>query len=181
MLKTCSKCKAQKDLDSFHNSKRSKDGKQHRCKSCAKHFTQEATKVWRKANEKSHRLSIRKTKAKLKYGLNLDEINKLLEAQNNCCAICKKELSFSAVDKSDKPHIDHCHITGIVRGILCLQCNTGIGMFGDSSNLLSEAKSYLDNQRERLSELAPKGDAIVRSHENSNHERLAEMTNPTIH
>lgn len=181
MFKTCSKCKTEKSIDSFHNNKRSKDGKQHRCKPCAKAFTQEATKTWRNSSE-NYKFSVMKTKVKLKYGLDLDTIQKIYEAQNGCCAICKRELLYGA-DKCDTPHIDHNHKTGTVRGLLCLQCNTGLGMFDDSIALLDQAKSYLGqaDQRERLSELASKDDAIVRSHENKNHEKLAEMTSSVIH
>jgi hypothetical protein len=182
MLKTCSKCKETKDLTAYHNSNRSADKKQHRCKECCKAFTQDATKTWRKSNIVEHKHSTRKTKVKVKYGLSLDIINKILEAQDYSCAICKRNISFQATEKRDKPHIDHCHKTNEVRGLLCLQCNTGIGMFGDSIELIEAAKTYLSlNQRERLSELTSNEDAIVRSHGNNNYERLAEMTSPTIH
>ena len=141
--KTCSKCGNEKSLNDFHTNNRSKDGKQHRCKECAKKHTQSATKAWRLHNPESSRSSDLRTKAKLKYGLSLDEIEDLLRSQGNLCAICKKHIEFSAQDKRDKPHVDHDHKTGKVRGILCLTCNTGIGMLGDSVELLDAAKLYL--------------------------------------
>ena len=53
------------------------------------------------------------------------------------------QVAQYAIEKSSKPHIDHCHVSGVVRGLLCLTCNTGLGMFGDSVNLLDAAKQYL--------------------------------------
>lgn len=117
----------------------------------------------------------------------MDSVNDLLRNQNNLCAICEREISFTAAEKANKPHIDHNHDTGEVRGLLCLTCNTGIGMFGDSLELLEKAMKYLDRfesgQRERLSELAPfnEGDATVRSHGKNNHEKPVEIAgSPTI-
>lgn len=173
MTKRCSKCRIEKSTDKFFVNKRSVDGKQHRCKECCKTYTQTATKNWRESNKDSASKSNIKAKVKLKYGLSTDEIYCMLEAQNGVCAICKRFISFDAKDKRNKPHIDHCHETGVVRGLLCLTCNTGIGMFGDSSDLLEAAKTYLSvsiGQSERLSELAPEissqDDAIVRSYGN---------------
>lgn len=129
--------------------------------------------------------SHRNTKTKRVYGLTLDEIVSRLETQGGKCAVrnCPNMLSFTAADKRNKPHVDHCHKTGVVRGLLCLTCNTGIGMFGDNPVLLADAIDYLEiaGHRERLSEEAPEmGDAIVCSHGNENHERSAEMTGPAI-
>lgn len=50
------------------------------------------------------------------------------------CAICEDEC---------RPHIDHCHVSGLVRGALCHRCNTGLGSFRDSSVLLARAINYL--------------------------------------
>ena len=159
--KTCSQCKQNKPFDQFYISQRRSDGRQHRCKECSRVYTQEATQQWRKINSAASCASNKKTKLKMKYGLLQHDIEKLLEEQNGLCAICSTPISYSASSKKATPHIDHDHETGIVRGLLCLTCNTGIGMFGDSILLLDQAKAYLlqsiSGQRERLSELAPLG------------------------
>lgn len=74
---------------------------------------------------------------KHKYGMTLKDFDSLISEQNNCCAIC--EISFDIV----KPHIDHDHSTGKVRGILCRLCNLGLGKFKDSSFSLIRATQYL--------------------------------------
>lgn len=71
------------------------------------------------------------------YGVKAEDYEKMLSRQNGCCAVCG--------DKSNKPLvIDHCHTSGAVRGLLCGNCNTGIGMFRDDAALLQKAISYLD-------------------------------------
>jgi len=74
------------------------------------------------------------------YGTSLEEFNKLLFNQNNCCKICNKEYT-----ENKKFVIDHCHNTGKIRGILCNECNAAIGRLLDNSNLLKLAKEYLEN------------------------------------
>lgn len=72
---------------------------------------------------------------KKRYGLTLQTYNKLLEQQNNSCAICKEE--------GKKLYVDHSHLLGEVRGLLCMNCNTGLGHFYDNKKLLKAAIKYL--------------------------------------
>lgn len=72
-----------------------------------------------------------------KYGLAPDDIELLLLQQDYKCAICPKGIDASA-------HLDHDHRTGKARGMLCPACNTGLGMFRDSTRLLSSAIVYLE-------------------------------------
>lgn len=75
------------------------------------------------------------TRLKYRYGISLEEYNKLLKDSEGRCAICQREY--------DKPFLDHDHLTKKVRRILCRFCNTGLGMFGDSQELLLRAVEYL--------------------------------------
>ena len=70
------------------------------------------------------------------YGLSPEEYIQRLDEQDNSCDICREPF-----DKT--PHIDHDHATGEPRGLLCLKCNTGLGMFGDDSALLLAGGAYL--------------------------------------
>ena len=76
-----------------------------------------------------------------KYGITLEDYNILLANQNGCCAICGtvkngKRMNFV---------IDHNHETGKVRGLLCTQCNAGIGNFKENLLSLSKAAEYLES------------------------------------
>jgi hypothetical protein len=74
-----------------------------------------------------------------RHGLTIEDFNALLVAQSGLCAICSTQLI--------KPHIDHCHIEGHVRGLLCHLCNIGLGMFRDNPALLEAAIVYLTEDR----------------------------------
>lgn len=76
----------------------------------------------------------RKWEVKKKYGLEWDEYLDLLERYNHQCAIC---------GESDDICVDHCHVTGKVRGILCRQHNAGIGNLGDTAESVYKAYQYL--------------------------------------
>jgi Recombination endonuclease VII len=74
-----------------------------------------------------------------KYGLSLERYLDLLKEQNNRCAICEtKPRSFDGTLV-----IDHCHKTSKVRGLLCNQCNSGLGFFKDDKGSLLNAVQYL--------------------------------------
>ncbi len=75
-----------------------------------------------------------------KHGLTMDDHKRMLREQNNCCAICGKRKETLSMAMA----IDHCHITGKVRGLLCRDCNVGIGTMRDSVELLKKAIEYLE-------------------------------------
>lgn len=80
---------------------------------------------------------------KKRYNMTLSEYNILFNNQNGCCAVCgthQKELK-------KKLSVDHAHDTGKVRGLLCSNCNTGIGLFQDDVILLKQAIKYLGGDR----------------------------------
>lgn len=70
------------------------------------------------------------------YGLTRESWLSMLQTQDFKCAICEKPIDDSA-------HADHDHKTGKVRGALCTNCNTGLGHFKDSPELLAKAQRYL--------------------------------------
>ena len=75
------------------------------------------------------------------YGISLDDYNKILKDQNNCCAICKKHKD--AFTKSLA--VDHCHLSGKVRGLLCINCNRAIGNLKDSIENARNLMTYLES------------------------------------
>jgi hypothetical protein len=81
----------------------------------------------------------RDTKRARRYGLSLAELRAMLARQGDACAICRR---------SGVPlHIDHCHVTGKVGGLLCRRCNQGLGNFDDDPNLTAAATAYLKAAR----------------------------------
>lgn len=74
-----------------------------------------------------------------RYKLTEEDTLKLLENQGFKCAICEEKLDMIG----RKTHIDHDHITGKIRGVLCSKCNLGLGYFKDSIEFLKSAVVYL--------------------------------------
>lgn len=80
------------------------------------------------------KVSDRKSHLKRKYGLTLEAFDDLLASQGGGCAIC---------GKPDVDNVDHDHVTGGVRGILCWNCNIAIGQFEDDADRVIAAAAYL--------------------------------------
>lgn len=87
---------------------------------------------------------VRKRQRLKKYGITLEQFNKMLSDQKGKCAICghsddSKPLFF--------PVVDHCHDSKGVRGLLCMNCNQGLGKFKDDLRLLRAAITYLKSSK----------------------------------
>lgn len=73
------------------------------------------------------------------YGITIEDFEAMLENQNYCCAICDKEINLYG----NKTNVDHCHRTGIVRGLLCSSCNSLLALAKESEEILVSAINYL--------------------------------------
>jgi len=91
----------------------------------------------RAENSGARAAEARKQNLKYKFGLSVEEYDRISAAQDHRCAICR------GVDNNYRLAVDHDHGTGQVRGLLCRGCNTGIGGLKDSPLLLEAAASYL--------------------------------------
>lgn len=169
LLKLCRKCKQTfpATLDYFYKHPGGKYGLTPRCKPCVT----EDNKKWSEANPERVKFNQNKRSAKYYYsdiergraiaresaakaikdpvkklkiqsrkraggaGLTPEEIEAIRSEQNNKCAIC---------DEPEPTDLDHCHISGRVRWLLCKHCNRGLGAFRDRSDLLRKAADLLD-------------------------------------
>lgn len=75
-----------------------------------------------------------------RYGLTLEQYNAMVEAQGGVCAICGKPEDR---EKTYNLSVDHCHVTGRIRGLLCAKCNSALGHMEDNITYLQNAISYL--------------------------------------
>lgn len=92
---------------------------------------------WRAANPDAvPRLNRKSTLAR--YGLTVEDYDRMIDAQQNRCAICMLETPGKAL------RVDHDHATGKVRGLLCDSCNNGLGRFKDSPAVLRQAAYYIE-------------------------------------
>ena len=153
-MKICSKCLIEKNKSEFSKARNREDGLQTVCRICAK----ESIFKWRDKNPEKTYLINKKARhkndkyrdwtLKKKYGLSFIEYNELLERQNFSCAICNKNQS----DCKTLLHVDHCHESGKIRGLLCMNCNTGIGSLKESTDLLQKAIEYIKKHKDLICE-----------------------------
>lgn len=80
------------------------------------------------------------------YDMTLEDFDRMVVAQGGCCAICKR-LPSEVVGHRGPLHIDHDHEAGVVRGLLCHQCNTSIGKMQDDPGRLRAAADYIEFHR----------------------------------
>lgn len=146
-MKTCTCCKETKPatLEFFFKQGGGRTDLQAQCKACMLLKKKE----YRDKNPEIHRASSKRWKdnneeavyfkwVTRKYGITKQNYLTLWQAQGGLCSICETPLG---VDK--RPAVDHDHVTGKVRGLLCSKCNTGLGQFNDNPDLLLLACDYL--------------------------------------
>jgi hypothetical protein len=127
--KYCARCAEVKSRTEFGSNKASKDGVTTYCKPCHAVVTRE-NKIKKYGSERNYLLQYR-------YGITEDDFERMLAQQGGLCAICR------AVPGA---FVDHSHETGQVRGVLCFNCNNGLGHFGDNTVLLESAALHLDGE-----------------------------------
>ena len=120
--RTCYNCKKTQDISQFCKSKHVLGGYGRECNECAIER--------RKRYAKNHARYARKKR----YGISEEKYQSMLAEQNGKCLICKKKKSLV---------VDHSHNSGEIRALLCIKCNSGIGMFEENIGNISNAITYL--------------------------------------
>lgn len=139
--KACTKCGEVKPLSDYSNLCVGKYGKHPQCKICVQAY--HSGLYYSNEDYRSNRIkdaSIRNRKSK--YNITEEEFNRLFKSQNYCCAICDVHLDNSRFGL--RGQLDHCHETMKIRGILCANCNTALGLMKDNKEILMSAIQYLD-------------------------------------
>lgn len=82
-----------------------------------------------------------------RYGIGVEDYNRMIEAQNGLCAVCKQPERLVRHGRPSPLMVDHNHLTGRVRGLLCARCNLGLAWLEDApgrlDELLASAVEYL--------------------------------------
>lgn len=128
----CMRCKKLRRLKSFYITCRKTLQRRTECSACANKRVQK----WKRAHKHSTRIH----RITYKHGLAKAEYLEMLRAQNSRCLICRKSMKKN----QKRLAVDHDHKTGMVRGLLCLLCNWGLGSFRDNPKFLRAAAAYLE-------------------------------------
>lgn len=141
-MKTCRICKKSLEIISFNKATGNRDGYRNECKNCQADIYR-ARKIdnpeklrgqWSKASRKYYSGDKRRNKTLRQYGMNEDDYNAMFDLQDGKCYLCKSQTVLV---------VDHCHKSGVVRGLLCNSCNIGLGAFKDDVIVLQRAIAYL--------------------------------------
>ena len=135
--RVCKACDVRKPMSQFHWAR---SYRRRTCKSCS----DEQRRIRKAEDPEKASKDSRRWNLNRRYDMTQESFNELYESQGGLCAICEVSLA-------DSMHVDHDHscCTGentcgkCVRGLLCMSCNTGLGKFRDSRELLLKAAEYL--------------------------------------
>ena len=132
-MKYCGMCRLEKPESEFHKHRSKPSGLQARCKTCAKQYVD---------NNKESISSYKKHNYIKKFhGISLEERQDIGDRQDWKCAACGDEMW--AKNGGVKGELDHDHITGKIRGLLCFHCNTALGLLKDDPSRILALLDYL--------------------------------------
>jgi hypothetical protein len=171
LTRKCTKCGEEKSLSEFSKHVKGKYGLRPTCKQCDAAYSSAVWKdpqarakkeayakayrespsgsAVRKAHQKAYsaRPDVKeRTRAhwfRTEYGITLEQYNQMYFDQGGNCAVCGAHYEIRGTNKLDTLHVDHNHETGKVRGLLCHNCNSGIGYFKEDKNLIQRILDYL--------------------------------------
>jgi hypothetical protein len=132
-FKRCPDCRELKPIADFPSSRSTASGTHPYCKPC--HNARGKETVARLYGGSRHYHLVRR------YGISAADADRMLAEQGGACAICRESPAL---------HVDHCHESGRVRGLLCFNCNGGLGQFRDRVDILEKAIDYLERTRDPL-------------------------------
>lgn len=126
-MKYCARCDTVKAVSEFGRNRSRKDGIATYCRPCYAAVIAE--------NKRRKHGGQRNYLLKLRYGVTEQEVERMIAEQGRVCVICLR---------AEPNHVDHDHLTGLVRRILCFKCNGGLGQFDDGPERLRLAANYLE-------------------------------------
>lgn len=153
----CTKCQNEKTLDEMSKDKGRRGGISSWCKECRKDNARNWSSKYPEKAEKGRLLKLAQYQAsptsydksrsqvlKTRYGIDQSGYMQLLESQEYKCAICgrdSREMTYLL-------HVDHCHTTGVIRGLLCSPCNVYLGYSKDTPEVYLAAIKYIEKTKE---------------------------------
>lgn len=142
----CRRCGLAKPFAQFPKRSNRSSGRHGVCRDCHNHLKREAYArlkaqsgtTWNETPQA--RLSKQLDKLRARYGVTLEQIRLIYQQQEGRCAVCERALEAPPAKNTQ---VDHDHETGLVRGLLCFNCNMGLGYFKDNATFLARAVAYL--------------------------------------
>jgi hypothetical protein len=143
--KVCSQCGQAKHVAQFYRDPLQSSGLTPQCKTCRR----ARSRVEYAADDNLRRANAYKARVR-SYGLSASEFDRMLVEQAGLCRVCDDPLG----PNPNQLHVDHCHVTGRIRALLCRRCNVALGAAGESPDRLRGLAVYLEDQQQFLADLA---------------------------
>lgn len=152
--KVCSKCRRNKPLSDFYKQENHSDGLRSACKDCLKKADKKYrdSEIGQKVSKTKYQRKKKMPNAKKHfqdqylwrtYKIRITQKEQMYLAQNGCCIICEKPISFDLI------FIDHRHLDGKIRELLCPACNTFVGHIENKRHLVDKIIKYLEKHNVR--------------------------------
>ncbi len=155
-MKKCTACNITKEMTEFRKAATGKNGLAAECPPCQT----QRSRIWRKNNKELYKqiykerndrpdVKIRNRQHSLlrNYGITIEQYEEISKQQKHLCKICNLPETRIASGKVSYLAVDHCHMTGKIRGLLCLNCNRMLGAAKDSIETLLIAINYLKSTK----------------------------------
>ena len=133
--RTCTRCNRLLPIGHFSKDAKMKQGIRSRCKDCGRKDTAD----WTAKNPEKVQKNARRAKLRSR-GATESKYNELFTRQDGLCAVC-----LTGASPRKYLDVDHCHRTGIVRGLLCRKCNHALGLLKENKNIIHDACEYLSS------------------------------------
>jgi len=154
-MKRCTKCSIKKTISEFHKDVSKEDKLHPVCAEChskrnkMKRLTdpefvrkcRERSNKYRKEHPEEFKRGVRNSTLKAKYGIGIKQYEEILLKQKYGCAVCGRKDSGVGFKNL---HVDHSHLTGKIRGLLCQPCNVSLGKMNNNPTLLRKLADYLE-------------------------------------
>ena len=134
--RVCNRCEIYKPWSSFAINSKGKNGRKSICKHCSNKVQIALMKSRREKDPEGERLKRYHKHLRLSFNMSPEDYDRLFYLGDGSCWCCGKN--------SERLDVDHCHETGLVRGLLCFKCNTAIGKLGDTASSVMNAYNYLE-------------------------------------
>jgi hypothetical protein len=133
----CSRCRETKPIDEFYKCRARSTGVTPLCRLCSTI----ANRAWVRSPSGIQRRKAHNLRRRLRaVGVTVEWYEAQMVKQKGLCAICEQP---EKTHKDRLLSVDHCHVTGVVRGLLCSKCNAAIGLLGDNNAVAIRAYRYL--------------------------------------
>jgi hypothetical protein len=152
LFRVCKGCSVEKPVSEYYKKGAlRKDGTQTYRAFCKECYNAQSMDTYfeQSGKEKQKKRSFRSLMAS--YGITEEIYEQERINQNYCCKLCG---THENTQHHGRLHVDHCHETGLYRGLLCNVCNMGLGAFKDNTYVMQKAIEYLNENRNRHREQA---------------------------